>query len=73
MGATLSEEYRMRVFENRVLKGRFGPKRDQATGGWGKLHNVLLINLYFSLYIIRMKKSMKMRCEGHVASIENCI
>jgi hypothetical protein len=41
-------EHRLRVFENRVLKRIFGPKRDEATGGWRKLHNVELHNLYYS-------------------------
>jgi hypothetical protein len=36
---TLREQHRLRVFENRVLRGKFGPKRDEVTGEWGKLHN----------------------------------
>jgi hypothetical protein len=44
----LREEYRLRVFENRVLRGIFGPKRDEVTGGWRKLHNEELHNLYGS-------------------------
>jgi hypothetical protein len=51
---TLREEHRLRVFENRVLRRIFGPKRDEVTGGWRKLHNVELNNLYFSPSIIRM-------------------
>jgi hypothetical protein len=42
----LREEHRLRVFENRVLKRIFGPKRDEVTGGWRKLHNEELYNLY---------------------------
>jgi hypothetical protein len=55
------------VFENRVLRRIFGPKRDEATGSWGKLHNEELHNLYFSPSIIRMIKSRRMRWAGHVA------
>jgi hypothetical protein len=51
------------VFENRVLRRIFGPKRDEVTGGWRKLHNVELHNLYSSPSIIRM---IKLRAE-HVA------
>jgi hypothetical protein len=43
---TLREEYRLRVFENRVLRGIFGPKRDEVIGDWRKLHNEELHNLY---------------------------
>jgi hypothetical protein len=43
---TLREEYRLRVFENRVLRRIFGPKRDEVTGEWRKLHNEELRNLY---------------------------
>jgi hypothetical protein len=42
------EEHRLRVFENRVLRRIFGPKRDKVTGGWRKLHNEVLHNLYRS-------------------------
>jgi hypothetical protein len=52
---------RVRVFENRVLRRIFGPKRDEVTGGWRKLHNETLHNLYFSPSIIRMIKSRRMR------------
>jgi hypothetical protein len=55
------------VFENRVLRRIFGPKRDEVTGGWRKLHNEELHNLYSSPSIIRMVKSRRMRCAGHVA------
>jgi hypothetical protein len=55
------------VFENRVLRRIFGPKRDEVTGGWRKLHNEELHNLYLSPSIIRMIKSRRMRWVGHVA------
>jgi hypothetical protein len=55
------------VFENRVLRRIFGPKRDEVTGGWRKLHNEELQNLYSSPSIIRMIKPMRMRWAGHVA------
>jgi hypothetical protein len=54
------------VFENRVLRRIFGPKRDEVTGGWRKPHNEELHNLYSSLSIIRMIKSRRMRWAGHV-------
>jgi hypothetical protein len=55
------------VFENRVLRRIFGPKRDEATGGWRKLHNEKLHNWYSSPSIIRMIKSRWMIWAGHVA------
>jgi hypothetical protein len=54
------------VFENRVLRRIFGPKRDEVTGGWRKLHNEELHNLYSSPSIIRMIESRRMRLAGHV-------
>jgi hypothetical protein len=51
---TLRGEHRLRVFENRVLRRIFGPKRDEVTGGLRKLHNEELHNLYSSPSIIRM-------------------
>jgi hypothetical protein len=56
------------VFEKRVLRRIFGPKRDEVIGYWRKLHNEELQNLYSSLSIIRMK-SKRMRSAGHVARI----
>jgi hypothetical protein len=64
---TLSEEHRLRVFEDRVLRRIFGPKRDEVTGGWRKLHNEELCDLYSSPSIIRIFKSRRMRWAGHVA------
>jgi hypothetical protein len=63
------EEHRLRVFENRVLRGIFGQKRDEVTGGWRELHTEVLHNLYSSLSVIRMIKSRNMRWAGHVARI----
>jgi hypothetical protein len=63
----MREEHRLRVFENRVLRGIFGPKRDEVTGEWRKLHKGELHNLYSSPDIIRQIKSRKMRWVGHVA------
>jgi hypothetical protein len=61
------EEHRLKVFENSVLRIIFGPKRDEETGGWRKLHNGELHNLYSSPSIIRIIKSRRMRWAGHVA------
>jgi hypothetical protein len=63
----IREEHRLRVFENRILRRIFGPKRKEVTGEWRKLHNVELHSLYSSLNIIRHIKSRRMRCAGHVA------
>jgi hypothetical protein len=60
----------LRVFENRVLRRTFGPKRDEVTGEWRKLHNEELHNLYSSPDIIRQVKSRRMRWAGHVARME---
>jgi hypothetical protein len=64
---TLREEHRLRVFENRVLKMIFGPKRDEVTGEWRKLHNEELHHLYSSPSTIRIMKARRMRLAGHVA------
>jgi hypothetical protein len=63
----LSKEHRLRVFENRVLRRICGPKRDEVTGEWKKLHTEDLHNLYSSPVIIRQIKSRGMRWMGHVA------
>jgi hypothetical protein len=57
------------VFENRVLRITFGPKRDEVTGGWGKLHNEELHNLYSSPNLITMIKSSSIRGTGYVAGM----
>jgi hypothetical protein len=57
----------MTVCENRVLRGIFGPKTDEVTGGWRKLHNEELHNLYSSPSIIRMIKSRRIKWSGYVA------
>ena len=55
------------MFENRVLRGIFGPKRDEVTGEWRKLHNEELNEVYCSPNIIRVINSRRMRWAGHVA------
>jgi hypothetical protein len=64
---TVREEHKQRVFENRVLRRIFGPKRDGVTGGWRKLHNEELHNLYSSPSIIRIIKSSGKTWARHVA------
>jgi len=63
---TLREERRLRAFENRVLRRIFGPKRNEVTRQWRKLHNEELKDLYCSPNIVRMIKSRSMRWAGHV-------
>jgi hypothetical protein len=60
-------EHRLRVFKNRVLRRIFGPKRDEVTGEWRKLHNEEFRDLYSWPNIIRIIKSRRMRWAGHVA------
>jgi hypothetical protein len=72
LSLTLREEYRLVVFENRVLLMddlRFGPKRDEVTGEWRKLHNEELRDLYSSPSIIRVMKTRRMRWAGYVARL----
>jgi hypothetical protein len=58
------------VFENRVLRRIFGPKRDEVTEEWRKLHNEELNDLYCSTDIVRVIKSRRMRLAGRVARME---
>jgi hypothetical protein len=57
----------LRVFENRVLRKIFGPKRDEMTGGWRKVRNEGLHGLYSSPSTVRVIKARRMRWAGHVA------
>jgi hypothetical protein len=61
------------VFENRVLRRIFGPRRDEVMGNWRKLHNEELHNLYFLPNIMRMIKSRRMRGQGTNGRDEECI
>ena len=73
---TFRGECRPRVFENRVLRRIFGPKRDEVRGEWRRLHNKALYALYSSPNISRVIKSRRLRWAGHVARIggeERCI
>ena len=64
---TLREERRLRVYENRRLRRKFGTKRDEVTREWRKLSNELLNDLYSSPNTVRVKKSRRMRRAVHVA------
>ena len=69
MVLTLREECRLRVFENRILRRVFGPKRDE-NGEWRRLHNEELHSLYRSTNIVRVIKSRNLRWIGHVVRLE---
>ena len=64
---TLREERKLKVFENKVLRRIFGPKRDEVTGDGRRLHNEELNDLYSSPNIVRVIKSRRMRWAGYVA------
>jgi hypothetical protein len=66
-GLIFWEEHRLIVFENRVLRRIFGPKRDEVMEGWKELHNEELHVLYYPSSIIRMMKLRRMRWADHVA------
>ena len=66
---TWREERRQRVFEKRVLRRIFGPKKDEVTGEWRKVHNEELSDLYSSPNIVRVIKSKRVRWAGHVARV----
>ena len=63
---TLREERKLRVFENMVLRRIFGPRRDEVTEEWRRLHNEELNDLYSSPKIVRVIKLRRMRWAGHV-------
>jgi hypothetical protein len=63
---TVREEHKLMVFENRMLRRIFGPKRDQVMGGWRKLHNEELHDLYTLPSIVRIIKSRRIRWARHV-------
>jgi hypothetical protein len=65
----LREESRLKIFNNRVLRRIFGPKRDEVTGKVRRLHNKELYAMYFSPNIIRIIKPRTLRCAGHVARV----
>jgi hypothetical protein len=69
LSLTLKEEHRLGVFEDRVLRRIFGPKRDEVTGEWIKLHNEELHDLYSSPSIVRIMKSRRMRWARHIARL----
>jgi hypothetical protein len=63
---TLRQKHRLRVLENRVLRRIFGPKRDEVTVGWRRLHNEELHRLYSSPSLIKIIESRRTRWAGHV-------
>jgi len=63
----LREERKLRVFEDTVLRSIFGPRKDEVTGKWRRLHNEELNDLYSSPNIVRVIKARRMRWAGHVA------
>ena len=68
-GLILKEEFRLRVYENTILRRLFGPRRD-ANGEWRRLHNEELLSLYRSHNIVRVIKSRRLGWESHIATME---
>jgi hypothetical protein len=68
--AHIERRTRLKVFENRVLRRTFGPKRDEVTREWRKLRSEELSDLYSSPNIARVRKSRRMRWAEHVARME---
>jgi len=66
----LREERKLRMFEKMVLRRIFGPRRNEVTGEWRRLHNEELNDLYCSPNIVRVLKSRRMRWAGHVARMD---
>ena len=66
---TLTEEHRLKVFVNKMLRRIFGPRREEVRREWRKLHNEEFNDLYFSPNIFRVIKSTRMRWAGHVAHV----
>ena len=64
---TLADEHKLHVFENKVLRKIYGPKRDEMTGEWRRLHNEELHGLYDSPDVVKIMKSRRLRWAGHVA------
>jgi hypothetical protein len=72
---TLREEHRLRVFKNRVLRRLYVPEMGEVAGGWRKLYNEELHSFYASPYVIRVTKSWRVTCTGHIvhmAETEMC-
>ena len=69
LSLTVREELRLRVFQNRILRRIFGPKSDEK-GEWRMLHNEEINSLYRSSNIVRLIKSRRLRCAGHLARME---
>jgi hypothetical protein len=67
----LREKHKLRVFESRVLRKKFGSKRDEVTGEWRRQYKVGLYDLYSSSNIIRVIKSRSIKWAGHVARIRD--
>ena len=75
MSLTLREERKLRVLQNMVLRTIFGPRRDDVTGEWSRLHKEELNELYCSPNIVWVIKSRRMRWAGHVVRMgkERCV